>query len=272
MPTRPQLHAQSLQQVAVKTIPHRQTDPKPDRPCGHLRLDPQVRRQASGSLGRRHRGRRDSQFFRLDTREMGHPNDPSFATRVLHGPPTNSSAPRKADIRSLSTPQNLSNGKFGRLPTDTLANSSVSSELQNSEISVCCNGIAKSRAISAKASAALYQQRGSDRTLRDRNDCVRATPAIARITSCIKGKTNSIPIAPWFTCEHVDRLRPFHVAAFHGLEQDGLLQSKLRLVIRMLIVATAASSEVATAGYYSLRGGVSRLFPLLRSHTLACPR
>src|SRR6185369_13129439 len=111
---------------------------------------------------------------------------------------------------------------------------------------------------------------------RDRNNCVRAAPAIARITSRIKGYTNSIPITPWFAREHVNCFRHFHVGALHGLEQDGPLQCKLRLVIRMLIVATAASSEVTTARHYPLRDGgddyfcfSGRIFPLVLGDSYA---
>ena len=73
----------------------------------------------------------------------------------------------------------------------------------------------------------LHQQRRGDRALGDRDDRMRAPPAIAGIALRIKGQADAVAISQRLSGQHRDLFGRAHSAALQRFAQNGLLDTQV---------------------------------------------
>ena len=85
---------------------------------------------------------------------------------------------------------------------------------------------------------------------------------VTNASRTVKGEPNAIAILPLIPGQYINRLRRFHTAALKSLAQNCLLESELRLVIRVLIIASPAHAKVAATWHNTFRRGSYNLVRL----------
>jgi hypothetical protein len=91
---------------------------------------------------------------------------------------------------------------------------------------------------------------------------VRAAAAIAQVPGRIEGQTDAIAIAPRLAGDDGNLLRHSNATALQRFAQDGLFESQLALIVRVLVMAAAANAEVRAGGRNALRRGANNLLGL----------
>ena len=107
------------------------------------------------------------------------------------------------------------------------------------------------------------------------NHGIRAPAAITRVALRIESEANAIAIAPSFgfrTGKHIEFERGVNTAALQRLAQDRLLERKLRRVVCVLILASAADSKVAARGRHAFCGGRDNLHHFAQLRIRVSPR
>ena len=107
---------------------------------------------------------------------------------------------------------------------------------------------------------------------------MRLPPAVSRVSLRVERKPDAIAISPRLRGQHGDLFRRANAAALQRLAQDGLLESELCRVVRVLILATAARAEVPARRRNPLRRGLNNFFSfggcvaaLVLNNSHACP-
>src|SRR6185312_15698662 len=94
---------------------------------------------------------------------------------------------------------------------------------------------------------------------------VRAAAAIARVFPRIECETNAIAVAPGLARKYTNFFRRPHPAPLQCFAQDGFLECELCRIIRVLIGAAAADSEMTAHGPDALWRGGDDFFDFGRS-------
>ena len=114
----------------------------------------------------------------------------------------------------------------------------------------------------SKSLRSLDQQRRGNGALAHGNHRVRAAAAIAQVPGRIEGQTDAIAIAPRLAGEYGNLSGHGHAAALQRFAQDCLFEGQLALIVRVLVMAAAASAEVRAGRYNALRCSADNLLGL----------